>query len=159
MKTTFKLIALSAALLAGNTVFAQNAAVVNGKPISSALVDFVIKQQAKGQPVSDEQRKMIIERMVDFEILAQDGAKKGAGGKELEMELGFVKTQLLARAAMKAFQDKNPVTDAEAKAEYDKQTKSAAASKEYQVRHILVDDEVFSLVVHATEHLLGKHHE
>jgi peptidyl-prolyl cis-trans isomerase C len=141
MKTTFKLLALSAALFAANTAFAQNAAVVNGKAIPSALVDFVIKQQAKGQPVTEEQRKMIVERMIDFEILAQDGAKKGAGGKELEMELGFVKTQLLARAAMKAFQDKNAVTDAEAKAEYEKQIKGVAAAKEYKARHILVDDE------------------
>ncbi len=141
MKTTFKLLAVSAALFTANTVFAQNAAVVNGKAIPSALVDFVIKQQSKGQPVSDDQRKMIIERMVDFELLAQDGAKKGAGGKDLEMELGFVKTQLLARAAMKAFQDKNAVSDAEAKAEYDKQIKNVAAAKEYKARHILVDDE------------------
>jgi peptidyl-prolyl cis-trans isomerase C len=141
MKITFKLLALSAALFAASSTFAQNAAVVNGKAIPSALVDFVIKQQAKGQPVTEEQRKMIVERMIDFEILAQDGAKKGAGGKDLEMELGFVKTQLLARAAMKAFQDKNAVTDAEAKAEYEKQIKGVAASKEYKARHILVDDE------------------
>jgi peptidyl-prolyl cis-trans isomerase C len=145
MKTTFKFLALSAALFAANTAFAQNAAVVNGKPISSALIDFVVAQQTKAQPIPEEKRaeyrKMIVERMIDFEILAQDGAKKGAGGKDLEMELGFVKTQLLARAAMKAFQDKNAVTDAEAKAEYEKQIKGVAASKEYKARHILVDDE------------------
>lgn len=142
MKTTFKLIALSATLLASSFASAQNAAVVNGKAIPSAAVDFILKTQGKGQPVTPEMRKNLIEQLVNMEVLAQDAVKRGAGGKELELELGLLKTQLLARAAMKSYQEKNPVTDAEAKAEYEKQAKAmAAGNKEYQARHILVDDE------------------
>ncbi len=142
MKTTFKLLASAAALTTLTCAYAQNAAVVNGKAIPSAAVDFILKNQAKGQPVNAEMRKNLIEQLINMEILAQDGAKRGAGGKELELELGLLKTQLLARAAMKSYQEKNPVTDAQAKAEYDKQVKTmAAGGKEYQARHILVDDE------------------
>jgi peptidyl-prolyl cis-trans isomerase C len=142
MKTGFKLLALAAAFSTLSLAHAQNAAVVNGKAIPSAAVDFILKSQAKGQPVTPDMRKNLVEQLINMEVLAQDGAKRGAGGKELELELGLLKTQLLARAAMKSYADKNPVTDAEAKAEYDKQVKTMAVSgQEYKARHILVDEE------------------
>lgn len=140
MKQVFK-IALGATLVslafAGQ---AQNAVTVNGKPILSKTVDFLLKQQAQGKPVTDAQRKDLISRLVDMEVLAQDGAKKGLGAGEVELELGLLKTQLLARAALKSYQDKNPVTDEQAKVMYDQQVKGLG-NKEYQARHILVDDE------------------
>lgn len=142
MKIILKTLALSVSLVALSSAHAQNAAVVNGKAIPSAAVDFILKSQAKGQPVSDDMRKNLIEQLINMEVLAQDAVKRGAGGKELELELGLLKNQLLARAAMKSFEEKNAVTDAQAKTEYDKQIKTlAAGEKEYQARHILVDDE------------------
>jgi peptidyl-prolyl cis-trans isomerase C len=47
---------------------------------------------------------------------------------------------ILIRALFADFQDKNPVTDADAKAEYDKYV-AANAGKEYRARHILVAKE------------------
>lgn len=142
MKKTFKLLATVAALASLTVANAQNAAVVNGKAIPSAAIDFILKSQANGQAVTPEMRKMLIEQVVSMEVIAQDGAKRGAGSKDLEIELALLKTQLMARAAVKSFQEKNPVSDAEAKAEYDKQVKTmATGAKEYQARHILVDDE------------------
>jgi peptidyl-prolyl cis-trans isomerase C len=140
MKQVFKL-ALGATLVtlafAGQ---AQNAVTVNGKGISSKMVDLLLKQQAQGKLVTPEQRKDLISRLVDMEVLAQDGAKKGLATGDVEMELALMKTNILARAALKNYQDKNPVTDAEAQASYDKQVKGMGG-KEYQARHILVDDE------------------
>jgi peptidyl-prolyl cis-trans isomerase C len=142
MNTTFKLLAAATALVTLTSAHAQNAAVVNGKAIPSAAIDFILKSQAKGQPVNAEMRKNLLEQLINMEVMAQDGAKRGAGGKELELELGLLKTQLLARAAVKSFTEKNPVTDAQAKAEYDKQVKTmSTGGKEYQARHILVDEE------------------
>jgi peptidyl-prolyl cis-trans isomerase C len=142
MKTTFKLLATAATFATITAANAQNAAVVNGKAIPSAAIDFILKSQANGQPVTPDMRKMLIEQVISMEVIAQDGAKRGVGGKDLEIELNLLKTQLMARAAVKSFQEKNPVTDAQAKAEYDKQVKTMpAGAKEYQARHILVDDE------------------
>jgi peptidyl-prolyl cis-trans isomerase C len=142
MKITFKLLATAAAFVAFSAAHAQNAAVVNGKAISSAAVDFILKSQAKGQPITADMRKALTEQLINMEVLAQEGAKRGYGGKEVELELALLKTQLLARATMKAYQDSHPVTDAEAKADYEKQVKAMAVSgQEYQARHILVDDE------------------
>ena len=48
----------------------------------------------------------------------------------------------MARAALKHFADNNKVSEAEIKAEYDKQNKAnPAAGKEYNARHILVETE------------------
>lgn len=142
MKHTFK-IALGAALVGlAFAAQAQNAVTVNGKSISSKVVDLLLKQQTQGKPATPEQRKDLINRLVDMEVLAQDGAKKGLGAGDVELELGLMKTNLLARAALKNYQDKNPVTDEQAKASYDQQVKSmGAGAKEYQARHILVDGE------------------
>jgi peptidyl-prolyl cis-trans isomerase C len=125
-----------------------NATTVNGKPISNAVVNFVIKQQEQsqmqnGEPaikITPEQRKELINRMIDMEVLAQDAAKNKLGGKDLEIELALAKTQLLVRAAIKSFKEKNPISDADAKAEYDKQIANLG-NKEYQARHILLDNE------------------
>ncbi len=150
MTSTFKHLVIAAAIATATvgSAHAQTAATVNGKPISSATVDFVIKQQEKSQgqgkpiSISPEQRKELIDRMIDMEVLAQDAAKQGLGGKDLEIELSLLKTQMLVRAAIKSFQEKNPISDSDAKAEYDQEIKKMGTdNKEYQARHILVDDE------------------
>jgi peptidyl-prolyl cis-trans isomerase C len=149
MTSTFKHLVIAAAIATTATAtYAQTAASVNGKPISSATVDFVIKQQEKAQTqgkavnVTPEQRKILIERMIDMEVLAQDATKQGLGGKDLEIELSLMKTQMLVRAAIKTFQEKHPVSDTDAKAEYDKEIKKLTPdNKEYKARHILLDDE------------------
>jgi peptidyl-prolyl cis-trans isomerase C len=47
---------------------------------------------------------------------------------------------ILIRSLFEDFQKKNPVTDAEAKAEYDKAV-AANSGKEYKASHILVESE------------------
>jgi hypothetical protein len=106
MKQVFKM-ALGASVMSLALVSqAQNAVTVNGKAISTKTVDFLLKQQAQGKPVTDAQRKDLISRLVDMEVLAQDGAKKGLGLGDVELELGLLKTQLLARAALKTIKIK-----------------------------------------------------
>lgn len=145
-----KLNYLLAALLftATGAVFAQNAVMVNGKGIPSKAVDFILKQQAQEQPSQGNaeqkaaQRKELIGRLVDMEVLAQDAATKGIAKSDIETELGLLRMQLMARAALKHFADNNKVSEAEIKAEYDKQNKAnPAAGKEYNARHILVETE------------------
>lgn len=152
IQSHFKRLVLITAITTLNVACAQRndnaATTVNGKAISNTIVDFVIKQQEKAQsqnsqtPVkfTAEQRKEIINRMIDMEVLAQDAAKKQLGGKDLESELVLAKTQLLVRAAIQSFKEKNPITDAQAKAEYDKQI-ATLGTKEYKARHILLDNE------------------
>src|SRR5262249_32800610 len=51
---------------------------VNGKVIPRSRMDFAIRQiAASGQPDNEQNRKAMLERLVDQEVLAQEAEKKG----------------------------------------------------------------------------------
>ena len=70
---------LGCALLAGAPALAQNAAVVNGKPIPKARVDeFVEALAAQGRPDSPQLRELVREDLIDREIFFVDPEIAGA---------------------------------------------------------------------------------
>ena len=152
-----------AIVLATSAAFsvAQNAATVNGKAISSSMVDFLAKQQeTQGKPMNPAQRKEMIQRLVEMEILSQDATNKRLSTKDLEAELAFTRMRSQAQAALRNYQEKNPVTDAQAKVEYEKQVKAmSGGGKEYRARHILVDDEALAKDIIAKLKAGGKFEE
>ncbi|MFM7331467.1 MAG: peptidylprolyl isomerase [Brachymonas sp.] len=145
MKFKATLIALS--LLAGaasTTVWAQNVAIVNGKPVPSSRVDDLLKQfanQLQGRPVTPEIREQAKEAVISREVFIQEAQKNGLDGSdEYRQQMEIARQQLLISALMTDFQKKNPVTDADIKAEYDKFV-ATNGGKEYRARHILVEKE------------------
>ena len=107
MKKALLAAAVAASLGVALPAFAQNVAIVNGKPVPKARVDLLAAQLAKsGRPVGAE----------------------------------MARQSILIRELFADFQKKNPVTDAEIKAEYDKFA-AANGGKEYKARHILVEKE------------------
>jgi peptidyl-prolyl cis-trans isomerase C len=141
---TFKPARLLVVLLAAVTlpVMAQNVAVVNGKPIPSSRVDTMAKQMAaQGQKDTPELRAMIKEELINREILMQEADKQGlSNSADVKNQLDIARQAIVIRALIGNFLKKNPVSDAEIKAEYDK-FKAQAGDKEYLARHILVDKE------------------
>jgi peptidyl-prolyl cis-trans isomerase C len=130
-------------------VFAQNLAVVNGKPVPSSRADIMIKQlAAQGQQDSPQLREMVKEELIAREILIQEADKLGLGNTpEVKQQLELARQSLVLRALSNDFLKKNPVKDAEIKAEYAKikaehdKTKTRDNGKEYLARHILVENE------------------
>jgi peptidyl-prolyl cis-trans isomerase C len=121
---------------------AQNLAVVNGKPVPSSRVE-ALKQQVErsGRPVTPEILAQIKEELIAREIFMQEARKRGLDASEdYKAQLELARQSLLIRELFANFQKKNPVTDAEIKAEYDKFV-AANGGKEYRARHILVDKE------------------
>ncbi len=141
---TFKPARLLVVLLATAALpaFAQNLAVVNGKPIPSARGDMMAKQMAaQGQPDTPQLRNMIKEELVNREILVQEADKAGLGNSaDVKSQVEMARQSILIRALIADHLKKNPVGDAEIKAEYDK-FKAQAGDKEYHARHILVEKE------------------
>lgn len=123
-------------------VMAQNVAVVNGKPIPSSRVDTMAKQMAgQGQKDTPELRAMIKEELINREILMQEADKRGlSNSPDVKSQLDIARQAIVIRALIGDFLKKNPVSDAEVKAEYDK-FKAQAGDKEYLARHILVEKE------------------
>jgi peptidyl-prolyl cis-trans isomerase C len=135
---------LSAALVAllATPVFAQNIAVVNGKPVPSARLT-ALKQQLEraGRPVNDEMLAQLKDEIVAREIFMQEAKKRGLDASdEYKNQLELARQTILIRELFADHQKKNPVTDAEIQAEYDKFV-AANGGKEYHTRHILVDSE------------------
>jgi peptidyl-prolyl cis-trans isomerase C len=121
---------------------AQNVAVVNGKPIPSSRVEMLVKQMTgQGQQDTPQLRAMIKEELINREILLQEADKRGVSNTpEVKNQLDMARQQITIRALVTDFLKKNPVKEADMKAEYDK-FKSQAGDKEYHARHILVEKE------------------
>ena len=137
--------ALLSALIAAVAVpaFAQNIAVVNGKAIPSSRADAVVKQVvAQGQqPDTPQLREMVKKDLIAREVMMQEAIKRGFDkDATVKAQLENVRQSLVVNALAKEYIAKNPITDADMKAEYDR-FKAQAGDKEYHVRHILVETE------------------
>ena len=142
---------LSAALVALLAVpaLAQNLAIVNGKPVPSSRVN-ALKQQveASGRPVTPEVLAQIKEELIAREVFMQEAKKRGLDASDdYKTQIELARQTILIRQLFADFQKKNPVTDADIKAEYDKFV-AANGGKEYRARHILVEkeDEALALI-------------
>ena len=140
----FSLTALTAAALiaAAPWAAAQNVAIVNGKAVPTARVEALAQQvAASGRPVDDTVRAQLKEEVVLREIFMQEAQKRGIGATvEYKTQMELARQTIMIRALFADFQKKNPVTDADIKAEYNKFA-AANAGKEFRARHILVEKE------------------
>jgi len=94
-----------------------------------------------GRPITPELANQIKDEVITREIFMQEAGKRGLeGSDDYKNQMELARQTILIRALFADFQDKNPVTDADAKAEYDKYV-AANAGKEYRARHILVAKE------------------
>ena len=141
---TFKPASLLIALLVvAVPAFAQNVAVVNGKAIPSSRVDAVVKQVvAQGQqPDSPQLRDLIKKDLIGREVMMQEAEKQGFGkDAAVKAQIDNARQAIIINAMVADYIKKNPVSDADIKAEYDRFTKQAG-DKEYHVRHILMATE------------------
>jgi peptidyl-prolyl cis-trans isomerase C len=141
LKPARLLLALIAVIAA--PVFAQNAVTVNGKAIPAARVDQMVKQVvAQGQQQDSPQlREAIKKELIGREVLIQEADKQGYGMRpEVKSQIENTRQSVIINAMLADYVKKNPVKDAEIKAEYDKY-KAAMGEKEYHSRHILVGTE------------------
>jgi len=142
MKLLQKSVLAAAMLALGGAAFAQNIAVVNGKPIPRARADAFVQELIKqGQQDSPQLQALVRQELVDREILVQEAERRGLSGKsEVKFQLDNARQQILINALVQDQLTKSAVTEADLRAEYDRLTKGDTG-KEYRARHILVDKE------------------
>ena len=147
------LAAAVAALLTGALALpaqAQNVAIVNGKPVPKARLEALeaqIKAQAArtGQPIPPEVQTQLREEVIAREIFMQEAQRRGLeAAPDYRAKMELARQSVLIGELFADFQAKNSVTDAEAKAEYERivggQTPPTGA-REFKARHILVEKE------------------
>jgi peptidyl-prolyl cis-trans isomerase C len=141
MKLTTTLLAVACALPLAAA--AQNIATVNGKQVPKARVDTLMEQATKGgqQQRTPELEQRVRDEVVIREIFMQEAETRGlAGTPDYQNQMELARQTILIRELFSDFQKKNPVTEQESRAEYDK-FKGQSTGTEYRVRHILVEKE------------------
>jgi peptidyl-prolyl cis-trans isomerase C len=124
----------------GTKAAVTTVATVNGKQLSSELLDVFVKAVSGGaqEPPSDEQKGQMLDQLINMTLAAQSAEKDGlAKDSAVQARLDLLRTQILAEAASEKFVKANPISEQELKTEYD--TQVAAMPKEYKARHILVE--------------------
>ncbi|NDY90765.1 peptidylprolyl isomerase [Ideonella sp. TBM-1] len=132
----------AAALILPLAVQAQNVAIVNGKAVPKTRLETLLQQASRsGQPVTPEMEARARDEVVLREIFAQEAERRGVGATaEYKAQLELLRQTVLIRELFAQYQKKNPATEAEARAEYDK-VKATVSGTEYRARHILVESE------------------
>ena len=134
--------------LAAPSVFAQNIAIVNGKAVpkarADAMIEQILKNQQPGQPPqarTPDLEQKVKDEIVMREIFIQEAERRGLNtSPDYKVQMEFARQSILIRALFQDFEAKNQMTEAEARAEYDK-IKAANGAKELRARHILVENE------------------
>jgi len=94
-----------------------------------------------GRPVGPEMQEQLKQEVIAREIFMQEAQRRGLDATDdYKSQLELARQTILIRELFADYQKKNPVSDAEAKAEYDKFV-AANGGKEYRTRHILVEKE------------------
>jgi len=117
-------------------------ATVNGKAIPASKAEPFVKQAlAQGQKDSPQLRAMIKDRLVGTEVLLQEAEKAGyAKNEDVKTQIEMARQQILIQSLMRAHVEKNPVSEADIKAAYEK-WKTQNGDNEYHPFHILVEKE------------------
>ena len=121
---------------------AQNITTVNGKAVPKARAETLMSQAVKaGQQRTPELEAQVNDEVVMREIFMQEAEKRGLGASpDYKAQMELARQSILIRDLFADYQKKNPVTDAEIQAEYDKY-KAQAGGTEYRASHILVEKE------------------
>lgn len=121
------------------------AAVVNGVSLPAGLIDRSVKTNVlQGQIDSPILRNALKEEFIARELMVQESIKRGLDKqKDNEDALFLMRQNFLIDLLMQDEIGKNPITDAELKAEYDRQVKVMVANdvQQYQLATIVLENE------------------
>jgi peptidyl-prolyl cis-trans isomerase C len=141
-KQFFSALTVAALMAAAPVAFAQNVAIVNGKAVPQSRVDTLVQQvTASGRQVTPEMQAQIKDEVIAREVFMQEAQVRGLDATpDFKVQMELARQTILIRSLFADYQKKNPISDDEIKAEYDKFA-AANSGKEYRARHILVEKE------------------
>lgn len=143
MKLILNILLVTAALsMLQPALAADSVATVNGKPIKQSLVDFIVKDAtARGQKVDSSMHDVIVSKLITSELVYQEAQRQGLDkSADYLAREELSRRELLVNTYLQDYLKKNPVSEADIKAAYDK-FKAELGDKEYSARHILVATE------------------
>ncbi len=129
-----------------NSLPINAAASVNGYIISNDTVEQGIQAAlSQGQKDSPELRKAVLGKMIEIALLSQQADKDGlANSDRANSQLAMIRQNYLADLELSTYMSKNPVSDADVQAEYNREIASLGSQGmivEYKVSDIAVATE------------------
>ncbi|HEV2213543.1 MAG TPA: peptidylprolyl isomerase [Gammaproteobacteria bacterium] len=116
-------------------------ATVNGTPITSEMVRQFALERTGREPENDEERRGVLNLLIDMEVLAQEAQRSGAAEKpDVIAQLALNRAQTLAGRQVESYMQQHPVTPEQLKSAYDNNVKKMGGYQ-YKARHILVPTE------------------
>jgi peptidyl-prolyl cis-trans isomerase C len=115
---------------------------VNGVTIPQSKIDYLVKSAiSQGQPDSPQLRSRVRETLINFELAAQEAARKSLDkNPDVAAQIELQRQSVLTNAYIGEYLKSNPVSEDAMKKEYD-QAKAQMGGKEYRARHVLVEKE------------------
>lgn len=141
-KQFFSALTVATLIATAPAAFAQNVAIVNGKAVPQSRVEALVQQvTASGRQVTPEMQAQIKDEVIAREVFMQEAQVRGLDATpDFKVQMELARQTILIRSLFADYQKKNPISDADIKAEYDKFA-AANSGKEYKARHILVEKE------------------
>ncbi|WP_353201403.1 peptidylprolyl isomerase [Polynucleobacter sp.] len=121
-------------------------ATVNGAPLTSGLLDLNVKAAlAQGQKDSPELKNALKDELINRELLTQESIRQGLD-KDIDFrdQIAQLKQTLMIQVFLENHFQKNPISDAKLREEYDRQRKligEGASATQYRLSQILVSTE------------------
>lgn len=131
MKVLKSLAVAGALSLTASLAVAADVATVNGQDISQAMLDENVKANvAQGQKDTPELRQTILNELINRVLLVQSAEKAGlTRTTEAKVSVEQLKENFEAGLAINEYMRKHPVTDADVRADYDRQVAALGGSK------------------------------
>lgn len=121
----------------GTTLESPTVASVNGEPVTEAVLNAYLRARGTADP-TPEQREAALQEVINLVLLRQQAEKQGLDETlQVKADLALHRISTLATRQVRSHNAENPVTEEDARAEYDR-NREAAGTKEYQLRHILL---------------------
>jgi peptidyl-prolyl cis-trans isomerase C len=114
---------------------------VNGKSIKKNY-DLIIKDlEGRGQKIDINRNNMIIDRLIAMELINQEAERTGLNkNANYVLKEEMAKKELLYRAFIENYLQKNPISESDIKNAYE-QYKKDLGTQEFNAKHILVASE------------------
>lgn len=125
-------------------------ATVNGTPLTNGLLELNVKAAlVQGQKDSPDLQKALKEELINRELLTQEAIKQGLD-KDIDFrdQIAQLKQTLMIQALLENYFQKNPISDAKLREEFDRQKKligEGASSNQYRLSQIIVTTETDAL--------------
>ena len=121
-------------------------ATVNRTPLTNGLLDLNVKAAlAQGQKDSPELKNALKDELINRELLTQESIRQGLD-KDIDFrdQIAQLKQTLMIQAFLENHFQKNPISDAKLREEYDRQRKligEGASATQYRLSQIIVTTE------------------